>query len=125
MVLSDFLSRHLGDKSYPHQIIPISFNIKEVLKGNYQNNAEATIMVQTRSQSKGVKAPMVKRSPNSTNRKEQEIKPIITDDIQTAPDSSKFDNQQNGTDAKIHTNYPQSQNYSQLLIRPPQDPQIC
>ena len=58
MVLSDFLSRQLGDKTDPHQIIPISFNIKEMLKENYQNNAEATFMVQTRSQSK-VKAPVV------------------------------------------------------------------
>ena len=30
MVLSAFLSRQLKDKSDPHQIIPISFNIKEV-----------------------------------------------------------------------------------------------
>ena len=32
MVLSDFLSRQPGDKSDPHQIIPISFNLKEVVK---------------------------------------------------------------------------------------------
>ena len=31
MVLSDFLSRQMGNKSDPHQIIPISFNIEEVL----------------------------------------------------------------------------------------------
>ena len=35
MVLSDFLSRQMGDKSDPHQIIPISFNIKEVLLKSY------------------------------------------------------------------------------------------
>ena len=90
MILGDFLSRQLGDKSDPHQIVPISFNIKEVFKRNYQDNAEATIMVQTRSQSKGVKAPMVERSPNSTNRKEREVKPIIIDDIQTAPIQQKL-----------------------------------
>ena len=28
MVLSDFLSRQQGDRSDPHQIIPISFNMK-------------------------------------------------------------------------------------------------
>ena len=54
--------------------------------------------------------------------KNTEIKPIIIDDIQTAPNSSKIDNQQKGADAKIHTKYPQSQNYSQLVIRPPQRP---
>ena len=71
LVFIDFLSRQLGDKSDPHQLIPISFNIKEMLRKNYQNNAEATFMAQTRSQSIGVKAPMVKGSPDSTNRKEQ------------------------------------------------------
>ena len=35
MVLSDFLSRQQGDDSDPHQIIPISFNMKEILKQNY------------------------------------------------------------------------------------------
>ena len=35
MVLSDFLSRQLEDKSDPNQIVPISFNIKEVLRRNY------------------------------------------------------------------------------------------
>ena len=34
MVLSDFLSRQLEDDRNPHEIIPISFNIKEVLKEN-------------------------------------------------------------------------------------------
>ena len=66
MVLSDFLSRQLGDKSGPHQIILISFNIKEMLKENYQNNADATFMVQTGSQSK-MNAPVVKKSANSPN----------------------------------------------------------
>ena len=52
MILSDFLSRQLGDDSDPHQIIPISFNIKEILKENYQNVVKDTYMVQTRSQAK-------------------------------------------------------------------------
>ena len=54
MVLSDFLSKQLRDKSDPCQIISISFNTKEVLKRKYQDNAEATFMVQTRLQSKGL-----------------------------------------------------------------------
>ena len=37
MVLSDFWSRQPGDNSDLHQIIPISFNMKEILKWNYQN----------------------------------------------------------------------------------------
>ena len=60
-----------------------------------------------------------------SNRKEQEIKPIIIDDIQTAPDSLKVDTQ-NETDTKIPTKYPQIyQNYTQLVMRPcprPPDP---
>ena len=35
MVLSEFLSRQIEDDSDPHEIIPISFNIKEILKENY------------------------------------------------------------------------------------------
>ena len=56
MVLSDFLSRQSGDKSDPYQIIPILCNMKEILKGNYQNALRDTFMVQTHSQikSKGV-----------------------------------------------------------------------
>ena len=59
MILSDFLSRQLRDDSDPHQIIPISFNINEILKENYQNIVKDTYMVQTRSQTKsqGCKCP--------------------------------------------------------------------
>ena len=52
MVLSDFLSRQQGDNSDPHHIIPISFNMKEILKQNYQNLVEDSFLVQTRSQIK-------------------------------------------------------------------------
>ena len=37
MVLSDILPWQLGDDSDLHEIIPISFNIKEILEENYQN----------------------------------------------------------------------------------------
>ena len=52
MVLSDFLLRQIGEDSDLHEIIPISFNIKEVLKENYQNIVKDMYMVQTRSQTK-------------------------------------------------------------------------
>ena len=35
MVLSDFLSRQNNDDSNPHEIIPISFKIQNVLQENY------------------------------------------------------------------------------------------
>ena len=59
MVLSDFLSRQEGDDSDPHEIIPISFNMREILKQNYCTYTKDKFMVQTRSQSKvrGVKVP--------------------------------------------------------------------
>ena len=60
MVLSDFLSRQIEDDSDPHEIIPMSFNIKEILKENYQNMVKDTYMVQTRSQAKAqANAPTV------------------------------------------------------------------
>ena len=61
MVLSDFLSRQQGDDSDPHQIIPISFNIKQILKQNYHSYIGDTFLVQTRSQNKarGVRLPVV------------------------------------------------------------------
>ena len=61
MVLSNFLLRQQGDDSDPHEIIPISFNIREILKQNYYNYVEDKLMVQTRSQNKasGIKLPAV------------------------------------------------------------------
>ena len=52
MILSDFLSRQIEDDSDPHEIIPISFNIREILQENHHNMIKDTYMVQTRSQAK-------------------------------------------------------------------------
>ena len=52
LVLSDFLSKKIKDDSNLHEIIPISFNIKKILKENYQNMVKDTYMVQTRSWAK-------------------------------------------------------------------------
>ena len=67
MIPSDFLSRQLGDDSDPHQIIPISFNIKEILKENYQNIVKDTYMVQKRLQTKAKAANIP--AVQSTTRK--------------------------------------------------------
>ena len=55
IILSDFLSRQKNDNSNPHEIIPISFNICQILDGKYFN--EEKYFIQTRSQTKssGVK----------------------------------------------------------------------
>ena len=62
MVLSDFLSRQNHDNSSPHEIIPISFNMFQVLHKKYYNigNTEK-YLIQTQSQTKssGIKLPEV------------------------------------------------------------------
>ena len=95
MVPSDFLSRQQGD-SDPHKIIPILFNMKEILKQNYQSYVKDTFLVQTRSQNKaeGVKLPTVHGATKplvpheilekqlTRTRKEEvrrEVKPILDD----------------------------------------------
>ena len=54
MILSDFLSRQIEDDSNPHEIIPISFNIREILQENYHNIVTDTYKVQTRAQAKAL-----------------------------------------------------------------------
>ena len=79
-------------------------------------------MVQTRSQSKGVKAPMVKKAPNSTNKRVQDIKPIIIDDDQDTPNPAGT-NCSTRTDGKLPTVQPPNQTYPQPIIRlPPRTP---
>ena len=88
MILSDILLRQLGDDSDPHQIIPISFNIKEILKENYQNIVKDTCMVQTRSQTKAkaANAPTVqsttRRVDKIPNKTSKDPKPNINTQTQ-------------------------------------------
>ena len=62
MILSDFLSRQRHDHSDPHDIIPISFNMHNVLHKKYYNlGMMDRYLVQTKSQTKssGIKLPEV------------------------------------------------------------------
>ena len=62
IILSDFLSRQGTDKSDPHEIIPISFDMKAILNDKYYNVEEdSKYLVQTHSQTKdsGIKVPEV------------------------------------------------------------------
>ena len=62
MILSDFLSRQRVDKSNPHEVIPISFDMKAILKERYYNiRNKSRYLVQTHSQAKdsGIKLPEV------------------------------------------------------------------
>ena len=49
MILSDFLSRQKNDNSNPHEIIPISFNMCQILDDSY---CSKEYLIQTRSQAK-------------------------------------------------------------------------
>ena len=61
MVLSDFLSRQQVDDSDLHEIVPVLFNMREILKQKYYKVEEDKFLVQTRSQTKssGIKLPAV------------------------------------------------------------------
>ena len=62
MILSDFLSRQRLDKNNPHEIIPISFDMKAILKARYYSvGNESKYLVQTHAQvkDKGIKLPEV------------------------------------------------------------------
>ena len=62
MILNDVLPRQRVDKSNPHEIIPISFDMRAILKERYYNiGNESKFLVQTCSQAKdsGIKLPEV------------------------------------------------------------------
>ena len=73
MIISDFLSRQKIDDRNPCEIIPISFNVRDVLREKYYNISNMEIddkhLVKTRSQAKssGVKLPEVHGIENSLN----------------------------------------------------------
>ena len=53
MILSDFLSRQKYDNNNPHEIIPISVNMQNILQSRYYNineRKEGKYLVQTRLQ---------------------------------------------------------------------------
>ena len=55
MILSEFLSRQKYDNSNPHEIIPISFNMHNLLHEKYYNKEEIDkYLVQTQSQAKNL-----------------------------------------------------------------------
>ena len=87
MILGNFLSRQKHDDSNPHEIMPISFNMQDVIQTRYYNIGEreqGKYLVQTRSQTKtsGIIVPEVHHigkgiDPNIRLGKEV-IKPVIS-----------------------------------------------
>ena len=55
MVLSDFHSRQKNDDSNPHEIIPISFNIHQVLHKNYYSTENYLMQTKSQARSSGIK----------------------------------------------------------------------
>ena len=59
MVLSDFLSWQNNDDSNLHEIIPISFNIHQMLHENYYNTENYLVQMRSQARSSGIKLPEV------------------------------------------------------------------
>ena len=88
MILSDLLSQQKIDNNKPHEIIPISFSMKNILSDRYYNNGsvwytEDKYLVDTRPQPKlsGIKLPEVHgmkkgRDPH-VQPERQTLKPTI------------------------------------------------
>ena len=69
MILSDFLSRQIEDDSNLHEIIPISFNIWDVLQDNYHQLTTDIYNMQTRAQVKAEsQCPYHAKHPTRTGR---------------------------------------------------------
>ena len=95
MVLSDFLSRQKNDDSNPHEVIPISFNMRNILHDRYYNirkvRNEENYLVQTRSQykSSSINLPEVHGVDKGINPhvrpEKQTLKPItVTPETKTS-----------------------------------------
>ena len=92
MILSDFHSRQNIDDSNPHEIIPISFNLRTVLQDKYYNlkGENERYMIQSRSQMKasGVQLPEVHGSRKGLDPHkilEKKLQPIIRPSIEKKP----------------------------------------
>ena len=59
MVLSEFLSRQNSNDRNPHEIIPISFNIYQVLNEKYYNTENYLVETRSQARSSGIKPPEV------------------------------------------------------------------
>ena len=63
MILSDFLSRQEIDKSDPHEIIPISFDMKAILSEKYykleEENGKYLVQMGSQAKDRGIKVPEV------------------------------------------------------------------
>ena len=59
MILSDLLSRQKNDDSNPHEIIPISFNMCQILDKIYYNKEKYLIQTRSQAMSSSIRLPEV------------------------------------------------------------------
>ena len=63
MILSDFLAGQEIDKSNPHEIIPISFDMKAILNEKCykleEENSKYLVQMQSQAKERGIKVPEV------------------------------------------------------------------
>ena len=74
-ILSDFLSQQIEGNSNPHEFIPISFNIWEILQESYHSMVMDTYNVQTRAQAKAQANAPQQWTPSQKYRK---LPPTVT-----------------------------------------------
>ena len=97
--------------------------MREVSLKPCQDKAQDTLMVQTRSQAKGVKSPMKRKTTDSTHKKVQDIKPIIIEDDDDQDISNQMEDKgSTSRDTKSPVKYLPNQIYLQPTIRPPPRP---
>ena len=104
MIFSNFLSRQRLDKSSPHEIIPISFNMKARLKDRYYSvGNESKYIVQTCAQvkDKGIKLPEVHGVDKGVD---PDLKPEwIVRKAQKLMEKSRLEQDREGPSGEINT----------------------
>ena len=111
MVLSDFLSRQKHDDSNPHEIIPISFNMQNILQSKYYNIGTCFVQPRSQAKSSGICLPEVHAigkglDPNILPEK-QVIKPIITSEVREVSQiKPRLGQDRTGLSQKIKTPIP-------------------
>ena len=104
MILSDILSRQRLDKSNPHKLILISFDMKAILKDrNYSVGNESKYLVQTHAQvkNKGIKLPEVH---GVDKRIDPDLKPEwIVRKVQKLIEKSRLEQDREGPSREINT----------------------
>ena len=105
MILSDFLLRQNVDDSNPHEIIPISFNLRMLLQDKYYNleGEKERYMIQIRSQTEasGVQLPEVhgtRKGLDPHKILEKQLQPIVRQTIEKKP---KLDQGRAGIKRKV------------------------